>query len=66
MCSSESGILQKNPLASNINIPEYNIEYSPTEPAAGVPLMYISQILEYEVRKDLWIYSLRELEPVFL
>ena len=49
MCSTESGILQKNPLASNINIPEYNIEYSPTEASAGVALMYISQILEYEV-----------------
>ena len=35
ICITESRISQKNPLISNINIPGYNIEHTPTEASAG-------------------------------
>ena len=49
ICITESRLSQKNPLTSNINIPGYNIEHTPTEDSAGGALMFISQTLQYKV-----------------
>ena len=65
ICITESRLSQKNPLTSNINIPGYNIEHTPTEASAGGALMFISQTLQYKVRKDLQIYCPKGLESAF-
>ena len=49
----ESRLSQKNPQTTNINIPGYNIEHTPTKVSTGGALMFISQTLQYKVRKDL-------------
>ena len=66
ICIAESRLSQKNPLTSNINIPEYNIEHTPTEVSAGGALMFISQTLQYKVGKDLQIHCRKRLESVFI
>ena len=58
---TESRLSQKIPLTSNINI-----EDTPTEASAGGALMFISQTLQYKVRKDLQIYWPKELESIFI
>ena len=66
ICIIESWLFQKNPLTSNINIPGYNIGHTPREASAGGALMFISQTLQYKVRKDLQIYCPKKLESVFI
>ena len=66
ICISESRLSLKHPQTTNIELPGYNIEHIPTESAAGGVLMYISQKLSYQPRKDLHIYSPKELESVFI
>ena len=65
-CITESRLSQKNPLTSNISIPGYNIEHTPTEACAGEALMIISQTRKYKVQKDLQIYCSRKLESVLI
>ena len=65
ICISESRISTKNPQTTNIDLPGYNIEQTPTESSAGGTLIYISQSLSYKPRKDLHIYCAKELESVF-
>ena len=66
ICISESRISTKNPQTTNIDLPGYNIEQTPTESSAGGTLIYISQSLSYKPRKDLHIYCAKELESVFI
>ena len=56
ICITERRLSQKSPLTSNINIPECNIEHTPTEGSSGGALIFISETLQYKVQKDLQIY----------
>ena len=55
----------KTPL-TNISIPNYHIEHTPTESKKGGALLYISNDLKHRVRSDLKIYKPRELESIFI
>ena len=51
----------------HLNIPGYNTEDAPTEASAGGVRMFISQTLQYKVRKGLQIYyPPKKLELVFM
>ena len=63
---SESRITKNNSLTTNIDIPGYNIEHTPTESKAGGCLLYISNKVSYKLRSDLNIYCPKQLESVFI
>ena len=56
ICTSESRITKSNLSTSNIRIPDYNIEQTPTESSAGGLLIYIFEKRSYKNRSDLQIY----------
>ena len=56
MAPSQSRLSTKNPITTNIEIADYNIEQTLTESTVGGALMYISQNLSYKPPKDLQIY----------
>ena len=62
ICITESRITKSNLPTSNIHIPYYNIEQTPTESSVGGTLIYISQKLSYKNRPDLQIYHPKHLE----
>ena len=66
ICISESRITKNNSLTTNINIPGYNFEHTPTESKAGGSLMYISDKISYKLCNDLNIYCSKQLESVFI
>ena len=66
MSISESRITKSNTLTTNINIPGYNIEHTPTESKAGGCLLYISDKIPYKLRNDLNVYCPKQLESVFI
>ena len=66
ICISESRITKNNSLTTNINIPGYNFEHTPTESKAGGSLMYISDKISYKLHNDLNIYCSKQLESVFI
>ena len=66
ICITESRITKSNLPTSNIRIPGYNIEQTPTESSAGGTLIYISQKLSYKNRPDLQIYNPKHLESTFI
>ena len=66
ICISESRITKNNSLTTNINIPGYNFEHTPTESKAGDSLMYILDKISYKLRNDLNIYCSKQLESVFI
>ena len=53
---SESRITKSNTLTTNIDIPGYNIEHTPTESKVGGCLLYISNKIPYKLRNDLNVY----------
>ena len=61
ICISESRITKNNSLTTNINIPDYNFEHTPTESKEGGSLMYIS----YKLHNDLNICWSKPLESAF-
>ena len=63
---SESRITKSNTLKTNIDIPGYNIEHTPTESKAGGCLLYISDKIPYKLRSDLNVYCLKQLESVLI
>ena len=63
---SESRITKSNTLTTNIDIPGYNIEQTPTESKAGGCLLYISDKVPYKLRNDLNVYCLKQLESLFI
>ena len=63
---SESRITKSNTLTTNIDIPGYNIEHTPTESKAGGCLLYISDKILYKLRNDLNVYCPKQLESVFI
>ena len=66
ICISESRISSKHPQTSNIDLPGFNMEQTPTESSAGGTLIYISQSLSYKPRKDFQIYCPKELESTII
>ena len=63
---SESRLkLNQNPLTS-IQLPGYNIEYTPTECNNGGTLLYIKKGMNYKLRKDLQIYKPKQLKSTFI
>ena len=62
---SEIRITKNNTLATNIDIPGYNIEHIPTESKVGGYLLYISDKVPYKLRNDLNVYCPKQLESVF-
>lgn len=56
MTPSQSRLSTKNPITTNIEIADYNIEQTPTVSTVGGALIYISQNLSYKPPKDLQIY----------
>ena len=57
---------QNNSLTTNINIPGYNFEHTPTDSKAGGLLMYISDKISYKLCNDLNIHCSKQLELVFI
>ena len=54
-------------ITTNINLPNYSIEYTPTESHVGRMLLYISNNIAYKPKNDLTIYkSHDELESTFI
>ena len=62
---SESRIKSNMDITTNIDLPNYFVEYTPTESHAGGTLPYISNNIVYKPRKDLNIYKTCELESTF-
>ena len=57
--------LNQSPLTS-IQLPGYNIEYTPTECNNGGTLLYAKKGINYKLRKDLQIYKPKQLESTFI
>ena len=55
-----------NPVTTNLDIPGYAFEHTPTESSAGGTLKYISNGISYVPQNDLQIYSPKELESIFI
>ena len=53
-------------ITTNINLPNYSIEYTPKESHTGGTLLYISNNIAYKPRKDLNIYKTHELDSTFI
>ena len=53
-------------ITTNINLPNYSIEYKPTESYVGGTLLYINNNIAYKRRKDLNIHKSHELESTFI
>ena len=66
ICITESRITKSNLPTSNIHIPRYNIEQTPTESSACSTLIYVYQKLSYKNRPDLQIYHTKHLESTFI
>ena len=57
--------LNRTPIIS-IQLPRYNLEYTPTESINRGTLLYIKKGIKYKCRKDLQIYKLKELESTLI
>ena len=53
-------------IATDINLPNYSIEYTPKKSHVGGTLLYISDNTAYKPKKDLNIYKSHELESTFI
>ena len=63
---TETRIKKNYSITTNIQLPDYTIEHTPTESANGGALLYIKNNLNYKLRPDLQIYKKKELETVFI
>ena len=63
---TETRITKQTSLATNINLRNYAIEFTPTESSAGGTLLYIANHLPYKPRPDLNIYKANQLESTFV
>ena len=57
---------QNNLVTTNLDIPGYTSEHTPTDSSAGDTLMFISNDFSYVLGDDLQIYSVKELESIFI
>ena len=58
---SESRIKSNMDITTNVNLPNYSIEYTPAESCAAGTLLYISNNIAYKPRKVLNIYKTHKL-----
>ena len=63
---TETRITKQTSLATNVNLRNYAIEFTPTESSAGGTLLYIASHLPYKLRLDLNIYKSNQLESTFV
>ena len=63
---SESRIKSNMDITTNINMPNYSIEYTLTQNHAAGTLLYISNNIAYKPRKVLNIYKTHEFESTFI
>ena len=63
---SETRTMKNLEITQNINVKNYNFEYTPTESTAGRTLLFIANHLAYKPRHDLKIYKTNELESTFI
>ena len=63
---NDSRIKSNMNITTNINLPNYYIEYLPTECHTGGILLYINYNIAYKPRKDLFIYKSYKLESTFI
>ena len=64
--TSETRIMKKTSLTSNINLNHCSFEFTPTESTAGGTHLDIANHLSYESRKDLNLYKVNQLESTFI
>ena len=63
---TETRLTTKKEPVNSIEIPNYNIEQTPTESDKGGALLYISKEINYKTRNDLNIYKEKLLESIFV
>ena len=63
---SETKLLKDVAPVQDIDLPNYEKEYTPTEASKGGTLLYISNKLNYKPRKDLEVYEPIKLELTFV
>ena len=63
---SETRILKDTNIAKNIYIPNFSVEFTPTESSAGGTLLYIADHLAYQNRNDLNLHKTNNLESTFI
>ena len=63
---TETRLTTKKDPVNSIEIPNYNIEHTPTESDKGGALLYISKEINYKTRDDLKIYKKKLLESKFI
>ena len=63
---TESRLIKCISPTTNINLNDYVIEHTPTEPSAGGGLLYINKKYSYQPRNDLNIYKSGHLESIFV
>ena len=51
---------------TQVQLPNYNFESTPTESIKGGTIIYIKKNTNYKLRKDLTIYKPNQLEPTFI
>ena len=63
---SETRIMRKTSLTSNINLNNFSFEFTPSESTAGGTLLYIANHFTYKSRSDLNLYKANQLESTFI
>ena len=63
---TETRLTTKKDSVNSIELPNYNIEHTPTESDEGGALLYISKEINYKTRDDLKIYKKKLLESKFI
>ena len=63
---SETRLMKNLKITKNINLKNYNFEYTPTESTAGGTMLYIPNHLAYKPRHDIKIYKTNEPESTFI
>ena len=62
---SESRLQKSKQHITNISLPNYVYEHTPTESSKGGTLLYLNKNLKYKLRKDLNIYHKGMFESTF-
>ena len=63
---SESRLQKSKQHITNISLPDYVYEHTPTESSKGGTLLYLDKNLKYKLRKDLNIYHIGMIENQLL
>ena len=63
---SESRLQKSKQHITNISLPNYVYEHTPTESSKGGTLLYLDKNLKYKLRKDLNIYHKEMIESTFV